>query len=114
MLLSSLYLKYLFHYPYFNHIAQTKQPCQYLYGNLAYKKPMSIESLFTPQIATSAGGIIISLYLGWIIYRIISNHFKHFELIETKLNDTINKNNEVLTRHTDAIEKLIHFLEIKL
>jgi protein-S-isoprenylcysteine O-methyltransferase Ste14 len=60
---------------------------------------MSIESFLTPQVISSTGAIPIALYLAYLLWKIVTNHEKHFSQVMTK-------NTETLTELTYAIQDL--------
>ena len=56
-----------------------------------------MEQLFlTTQNIIQGGGIVIALYLSWILYKITSNHEKHFIEITRDNSDATRENTKVL------------------
>jgi len=65
-----------------------------------------MEEIFTPETITSAGGIIIALYLGYIIWRIQTNHLNHFQKMADEFTNAIKENTRILTSLKDIIYEL--------
>ena len=68
-----------------------------------------MEQLFTIQNIIQGGGILMAFYLAWIIYKLTSNHERHFiEIIRDNTENT-KENTKVLTELKDVILSLKQF-----
>ena len=69
---------------------------------------------FDRYTITSAGGIVVALFLAYVLYKVLTNDLSHISEAILRVSDVQQKTNEALIQNATAIEgntKVLQILE---
>ena len=73
---------------------------------------ISFVKQFDAKTITSAGGIVVSLFLAYVLFKVLTNDLTHLNAAIERMGTIQNETNEVLRQNASAIEGNTEVLRI--